>query len=52
VEAAVSFSGLAPLFAGLYQINATAPAALAPGRHVLRMDIGGVASNEVLIDVQ
>jgi uncharacterized protein (TIGR03437 family) len=51
-EAAVSFSGLAPLFAGLYQINAAVPAGLAPGRHPLRVDIGDVPGNEVLIDVR
>jgi uncharacterized protein (TIGR03437 family) len=50
--AKVSFSGLAPFLAGVYQVNATVPPGLAPGQHVLRMEIGGLASNDVLIAVQ
>jgi uncharacterized protein (TIGR03437 family) len=51
-EAEVRFSGLAPFLAGVYQINAVVPAGLAPGRYVLRIEISGLTSNEVLIDVE
>jgi uncharacterized protein (TIGR03437 family) len=52
IEADVSFSGLAPFFAGLYQVNAKVPAAVAAGQQPLRIEIDGVPSNEVLIAVQ
>jgi uncharacterized protein (TIGR03437 family) len=52
LQAEVSFSGLAPFLAGVYQVNATVPVGLAPGRHALRIDIEGISSNNVLIDVQ
>jgi uncharacterized protein (TIGR03437 family) len=52
LEAEVTFSGLAPFLAGVYQVNAIVPAGLAPGQHRLRIEIAGVASNEVLIEVQ
>jgi uncharacterized protein (TIGR03437 family) len=52
LDAVVSFSGLAPLLAGVYQINAVVPGGLAPGRHVLRLEISGLPSNEVMVDVQ
>jgi uncharacterized protein (TIGR03437 family) len=52
MEAEISFSGLAPFLAGVYQVNATVPAGLTPGQHPLRIEIEGVASNEVLIAVQ
>jgi uncharacterized protein (TIGR03437 family) len=51
-EAAVSFSGLAPGFAGLYQLNVILPADLPPGRYVLVISVNGLTSNEVLIDVE
>jgi uncharacterized protein (TIGR03437 family) len=31
LDAAITFAGLAPVFAGLYQVNAVVPAGLAPG---------------------
>ncbi len=49
---AASFAGLAPGFAGLYQVNVTLPSDLPPGRHMLSVTIGGRQSNEVPIDVQ
>ncbi len=52
IDAEVGFSGLAPFYAGLYQVNATVPAALAPGQYPLRIEIEGVPSNEVLIPVE
>jgi uncharacterized protein (TIGR03437 family) len=52
LEASVSFSGLAPFLAGVYQVNATVPAGLSPGQHALRIEIGGLGSNEVLVGVQ
>ncbi len=51
--AAVSYSGLAPGFAGLYQVNAVVPAAALSGDAVnLVISIGGVQSNTVTIAVQ
>lgn len=53
VGAFVSYSGLAPGFAGLYQINALVPASVSPGGAVtLVMNMGGVPSNTVTIAVQ
>jgi uncharacterized protein (TIGR03437 family) len=46
--AAVSFAGLAPGFAGLYQVNAAIPAGARTGRRVtVVVTAGGVASNPV-----
>jgi uncharacterized protein (TIGR03437 family) len=50
--ATVTFSGLAPGFVGLYQINALVPAAAPAGTAVpVAISIGGVASNTVTIAV-
>jgi len=51
-EASVLFSGLAPFFAGLYQINVQIPLDSPPGRLPLFVDVGDVRSNEVFVDVQ
>ena len=51
-EASVVFSGLAPFFAGLYQINARIPTQLPPGRHTLSVDASGVRGNEVFLEVR
>ena len=53
VDAQVTFSGLAPGFAGLYQVNAVIPDSALSGDSVnLVMTIGGVASNTVTIAIQ
>jgi uncharacterized protein (TIGR03437 family) len=53
VQAQVTYSGLAPGFAGLYQVNAVVPAGTASGNAVpLVISIGGVQSNAVTIAVQ
>ena len=52
-DAAVSFSGLSPGFAGLYQIDATVPSGLAPGNQVpVIVNIGGASSPAVTIAVK
>jgi uncharacterized protein (TIGR03437 family) len=48
-----TFAGLAPGFAGLYQVDAPIPAGITPGGAVqVFMTVGGVASNTVTIAVQ
>ena len=47
-----TYSGLAPAFAGLYQINAAVPAKLGAGNQPVVVTIGGVASNSVLLPVR
>ena len=52
-QAQVTYSGLAPGFAGLYQVNAVVPDAAVSGDSVgLSVTIGGVVSNTVTIAVQ
>ena len=51
-DAKVVFSGLAPLFAGLYQVNAELPEDLPAGVHALRIETPGVSSNDVLLEVR
>ena len=51
-EAAVSFAGLAPGFAGLYQVNVLLPEDLPPGEHLLSLTVDGRQSNEVRIVVE
>jgi uncharacterized protein (TIGR03437 family) len=49
----VSYYGLAPGFAGLYQVNALVPAASAKGASVpVTISMGGTTSNAVTISVQ
>jgi minor extracellular serine protease Vpr len=43
-NAVVSWSGLTPTLAGLYQINVTVPPDLAPGTHQITVTIGGKTS--------
>ncbi len=43
------FSGLAPTFSGLYQVNIQLPADLAPGTHQLAIEVAGVGGNTVEI---
>jgi uncharacterized protein (TIGR03437 family) len=45
----VLFAGLAPGWQGLYQVNARVPAGLPGGPQPLRLAIGGLSANEVLI---
>jgi minor extracellular serine protease Vpr len=53
VEVAASFSGLAPGFVGLYQVNTVVPANVPTGSAVpVTVTIGGVSSNTVFIAVQ
>lgn len=53
VNATVSFSGLAPGFVGLYQVNVAVPQSVTPGASApLILTIGGVQSNTVNIAVQ
>jgi len=52
VAARVLFSGLAPGFTGLYQINVEIPAAAAAGSLPVIVTAGGVSSPTVLIAVQ
>jgi len=49
--AEISFSGLSPGLAGVFQVNLTVPA-LASGRYPLTITVGGVASNSGLVSVQ
>ncbi len=51
-NAIVSFSGLAPGFVGLYQINAEVPAGLAAGNQTVVVEIAGASSNSVPLPVQ
>jgi uncharacterized protein (TIGR03437 family) len=51
-KATVSFSGLAPGFVGLYQINADVPATLSAGNQAVVVEVGAASSNSVLLPVQ
>lgn len=53
VPANVSFSGLAPGFVGLYQVNVQAPGSTATGSAIpVVLSIGGATSNTVTIAIQ
>jgi uncharacterized protein (TIGR03437 family) len=47
----VSYSGLAPGFAGLYQVNIVMPGGLSAGNQTLRITINGIASNTATVAV-
>jgi uncharacterized protein (TIGR03437 family) len=51
-NAPVSFSGLAPGYVGLYQVNAQVPSRLAAGNQPVLITIGGAMSKSVLLPVQ
>ncbi len=52
VAAPVSFAGLAPGFAGLYQINVTVPSSIGAGTQPIAVSIGGQTSRQSGIVVQ
>lgn len=52
VNAPLQFSGLAPGYAGLYQVNITIPADAPPGLQPLTVSVHGVAANPVLLPIQ
>lgn len=43
----ITYSGLAPGYVGLYQINVTMPSGLASGNQQLKLSVGGMISNTV-----
>jgi uncharacterized protein (TIGR03437 family) len=51
-DAALVFSGLTPGFIGLYQVNATVPAAVASGLVDLTVQANGVTSNTAKIAIR
>jgi uncharacterized protein (TIGR03437 family) len=51
-KAVVSFSGLAPGFVGLYQVNVEVPAALAAGNQPVVVELAGASSNSVFLPVE
>jgi adhesin/invasin len=50
--AQISYSGVAPGFVGLYQINAVVPSGLASGNQPVLINISGAASNAPLLPIQ
>ena len=53
VDASVAFAGLAPLFVGLYQVNAVVPVGVVGGPAVpLVITQDGIASNTVTIAIE
>ncbi len=51
LPAPVSYTGVAPFYVGLYQVNVQVPAA-PPGAQPLRMTVNGVASNTVTMVIR
>jgi uncharacterized protein (TIGR03437 family) len=51
-DAPVSFSGLVPGYAGLYQVNVTVPHGIAPGAALLIMSIGNTPSPPVTVAIR
>ena len=51
-QVAADFSGLAPGFAGLYQVNFTVPSDLQPGNQPITITVGGVTSQASAMWVQ
>ncbi len=50
--ATVSYSGLAPGFAGLYQVNVVVPPGVAAGIQPMQITINGVLSNVATVAIQ
>ena len=51
-SATVSYSGLAPNFVGLYQVNAIVPSSISAGLQSLTCSIGGVSCASVMLPVK
>ena len=51
-SATIRFSGLAPNFVGLYQVNAVVPSGIGTGLQPLNCSIGGVPTLTVMLPVQ
>jgi adhesin/invasin len=51
LPAFVTYSGLAPGFVGLYQINAALPNGLQAGNQPVQILMGGTKSNTVILPV-
>ena len=51
ISAPVGFSGLAPGFVGLNQINVQVPSGLQPGPQIMTLIANGVASNSVTVSI-
>jgi uncharacterized protein (TIGR03437 family) len=49
LPARVEFSGLAPLNAGLYQVNAVVPGGLQPGIQPIQLSIGEVTAKSSIV---
>jgi len=52
VPATVQYCGLAPGFAGLYQLNLLIPTDAAPGAQPLAVSVNGIAANTVILQIQ
>ena len=52
LSANVLFSGLAPGYSGLYQVNIELPTGLDTGRYTLVIRAAGFTSNEVFVDIE
>ncbi len=50
--AMVSYSGLAPDYAGLYQVNAVVPTSIGTGLQTITCSIGGISCPTVMLPVQ
>jgi uncharacterized protein (TIGR03437 family) len=51
-KAMVSFSGLAPGFVGLYQVNAEVPAGLSAGNQSVVVSVAAESSNSVFLPIE
>ena len=51
VQAQISYSGLAPGFVGLYQINAVVPSGLTTGNQPVIITVNGTQSSIALLPI-